>query len=169
MKAITFDEFVAAEEKIKWDVDVEMDIPSISQKEGFDCGIACKKGSDRFFGLNDQSGVNSDFFDIAAKNKGLTNTELTKLYREGGYMGNFFSGGFQKENVLNWMASEMKSGHVVNISLKVEGGYHASLVRRVRFMNDFSKFRISLRNPSSTYMPVSDFSKYNQMFSVWRK
>ena len=160
--------FADFEDALDWDVDKGLKLRNIPQKEGFDCYIACKKSVDNYFGVT-QENVNSDYFNIAKLNNGLSDQAAFRMYSEGGYKGKFFEGTFKKEIVLKWVVDEMKLNHVVQGAFKVKGGYHASLIKRVRYLSDFSKFRISIMNPSGTYVRIKDFESYHKLFSLWRK
>lgn len=91
------------------------------------------------------------------------------MYREGGYRANLFEESFTKENVLNWIADEMRQNRPVVISANVGGGVHANVVRGIRYLDDFSRFRISTMNPiNGAYINPRNFNSYQSLFSVWR-
>jgi len=147
-----------------------MKLPNTSQRETFDCGIACKQSVDKYFGNPNQQTINSKYFKIAMKNNGLTSRDMLTMYKEGGYKGKIFSGNFSKEKALKWMINEMKANHAVQISAQISNSsqYHASLIKGVKYLADFSKFRISLMNPSTSIINANNFNSYNSMFSIWK-
>ena len=85
-----------------------------------------------------------------------------------GSVGNGFSTSYQAKNALPWMYGKMKVGEVIQIGWKPSGRFgHASLVTRIKYLSDFSKFRIHLMNPNSGGISrLSSFKKIHQIFSI---
>ena len=162
---------------INWDTDVSMKIPHTGQYDSYSCAIRCKMSTDSYFGLTDQSTLNNRLLDVAKAGNGLSSGQVLGLYRSGGYNVNQFSGNISKQSALKWMVGEMRANHAVQASLKAQNAsaasnqYHAVVVKRVRYLSDFSRFKISIMNPSadvSVYPKLINAKNYNQLFSVYR-
>jgi hypothetical protein len=156
---------------VDWDIDYEMDITRISQREEFDCAIACKKMSDRYFQKTNQSEINGNWFETAKSQGGLTNTDIFRMYRNGSYTANLYNGNFSDQNILQWMVGEMRANRIVQVSAQPIGRtsatFHAVIIKRIRYLEDFSRFRINYIDPSSIGVRINNFRTYNQLFSIW--
>ncbi|MBP2833848.1 hypothetical protein J8281_16755 [Aquimarina sp. U1-2] len=158
----------------KWDVERSMNLPYSRQGGSYDCGIACKKSIDSYFGNINQKAINAKYLGIANQNQGLSDRYMLQMFREGGYSGNLFQGNFNKQEVLKWMVGEMQLNRAVQLSTQVmnpgyQNSYHATLVKKVKYLSDLSKFKITVMNPSSgTRVNVRNFKTYHSMFSIWK-
>ena len=78
------------------------------------------------------------------KTSGLKNKYLPAYYKKSGYKVNPFSGSFDGKSY-SWVANEMRNGRIVHLTWNSSAGAHASLISRIRYLNDFSKVRFSLK------------------------
>ena len=153
-----------------WDYQSEMDIPSSSQKGDWDCTWACKKSVDKYFGTTGQESINDKWYDYV-KASGLHHNRIENYYRAAGYNTLSFESGFstsyQAKNALPWIYSKMNANEIIQIGWKPTGTFgHASLITKVKYLADFSKFRIYLMNPSGGTSTLSSFKKIYQIFSI---
>jgi len=151
-----------------WDVNESMDITNASQN-GNECLVGCKRGIDKFFGVEGQNEINAKWSNISIKGSGLSEQQGYNMFREGGYKANLFNKSFSKEDVLSFISGEMKQTRSVIINARTTDvlGYHANVVRSVKYLSDFSRFQISTMNPiGGGFINVRNFSSYNNMFSL---
>ena len=74
---------------------------------------------------------------------------------ENGYNGNYLA-----EDALPWMVGEMKAQHVVQLGWKPSPKMgHASLAKKIRYLSDFSKYRINIMNPNGGQSSIRSFKK----------
>ena len=158
----------------KWDVEYEMDIPFTKQKGLYDCTHACKLSVDKYYGSTDQSAINSKWLKYVNSNNGLKNTLVPGYYQGAGYstnlFGNGFYGNYNAENALPWILNEMKSNSVVQLGWKPHGvsAGHASLVKKIQYLSDFSKYRIHIMDPAGHASKLRSLSRVYQILSINR-
>ena len=105
---------------------------------------------------------------------GIRNTVLETNYHGCGYNTNPL--GLPKQiyaanQALPWIRNEMAKNRLVQIGWYYDGGSatgHASLITRVRYLSDFSKFRIDIMNPNGGQSTLRRFNSIYQIFSIWR-
>ncbi|MBW4360321.1 hypothetical protein [Flavobacterium taihuense] len=94
-------------------------------------------------------------------------------YNGSGYstnpLGNGYFENYNANNALPWMSNEMQQNRIIQIGWKPDGvNGHASLVTRLRYLSDFSKFRIDLMNPDGGSTILKSLKSVHQIFSVWK-
>ena len=158
-----------------WDIDQNMSISQTYQGGEWDCTHACKLSVDKYYNnLSSQTSNNNYWLNRANNSNGVINKIIPEYYKMAGYSTNPLGNGyFQSYNAkvsLPWITNEMKSNRIVQIGWKPDGiNGHASLITRVRYLSDFSKFRIDLMNPASGGLTVlKSFNLIHQIFSVWK-
>ncbi|MCL9806451.1 hypothetical protein NAT51_13015 [Flavobacterium amniphilum] len=164
-----------------WDVEITMDIPQVDQKKDFDCTHACKLSIDLKFGYTNQDEINKFWFERVEKDNGLKSSFLMPNYNKAGYnviqYGNSVNTHFfDVKGTLTFMKNQMLNGRVVQLGWRPpvltnpNSMGHASLVRTLRYMNDFSQFEMVIMNPSRGGDQVlTGFSKVYSIISIWGK
>ncbi|WP_264550641.1 hypothetical protein [Flavobacterium sp. N2038] len=106
----------------------------------------------------------------ANNHNGVGSNQIEGFYNMAGYTTNSFSGNITASNGLPWIANEMRNNRVVQLGWypdsSVSSG-HASLVTRIKYLEDFSKYRIYLIDPAS-HATSATFDNIYQIFSVKR-
>jgi RHS repeat-associated protein len=156
----------------KWDTEFEMKISRTLQKGEWDCTHACKLSVDKYYSTTGQSSINSKWLNYVNSNNGMKNTFIQGYYKGAGYQvssfGNGYNGSYAPKNALPWMLSEMKANRIVQIGWYPKSGYgHASLVTKIKFLADFSKYRITIMDPGGHGVRAT-FKNIYQIFSVWK-
>jgi len=130
------------------------------------CTYACKLSVDDYFSVNTKSTINAKWLS-RVKVSGLKDSYLSAYYKASGYKVNSFKGLFDGKSY-SWIANEMKNGRVVHLTWKSSAGGHASLISRIRYLNDFSKVRFNLMNPANSSRTLFSTKRFISIFSLKR-
>ncbi|KIA99667.1 hypothetical protein OA88_19100 [Flavobacterium sp. JRM] len=164
----------------KWNIDQQMNIPQTNQNFEFDCTHACKLSVDNYFGVSGQESNNLNWLNRANTLDsdgvgGIKNIRLMGMYNGTGYstnpLGNGYFQNYNAKESLPWMSNQMSQNRIIQIGWKPDGTLgHASLVTRLRYLSDFSKFRIDIMNPNSGGTTVlKSLKNIHQIFSIWKE
>ena len=154
----------------KWDVEESMKLKQFSQEDEYSCTYRCKLSVDDYFGSTGQQSTNKGWLDYANKNNGVSSNKVEGLYRMAGYSTNSFSGSMTSKNGLPWIANEMRNNRVVQIGWFPDSSSsmgHASLISKIKYLEDFSKFRIYLMDPAG-HSSSATFKNIYQILSIWK-
>ncbi|MCV9930889.1 hypothetical protein OIU80_01210 [Flavobacterium sp. LS1R47] len=164
----------------KWDIDQQMKIPQTNQNFEFDCTHACKLSVDSYFGVSGQEANNLSWLKRANTLDsngigGIKNMRIMGMYNGTGYstnpLGNGYYHNYDAKESLPWMSNQMAQNRIIQIGWMPDGTLgHASLVTRLRYLSDFSKFRIDIMNPNSGGTSVlKSLKNIHQIFSIWKQ
>ncbi|WP_281922423.1 RHS repeat domain-containing protein [Flavobacterium collinsii] len=159
----------------RWDIDQQMNIAQTNQNFDFDCTHACKLSVDSYYNVSGQKSNNLKWLNRANTLDangvgGIKNVRLMGMYEGTGYstnpLGNGYFQSYSARVSLPWMSNEMSQNRIIQIGWKPDGTLgHASLVTRLRYLSDFSRYRIDIMNPNSGgTTELRSFSKIHQIF-----
>tara|TARA_R110000868_G_scaffold96080_2_gene264276 strand:- start:2700 stop:9167 length:6468 start_codon:yes stop_codon:yes gene_type:complete len=155
----------------KWDSELSMDIPYTEQAGEMGCTFSCKSSVDKYFNMQGQEKINSTWLSKTTDMKSLKllSGNLESYYKAAGYSTNPYGGNFSSSESLPWIVDQMKAGRVTHVQWNNSLGGHASLVSKVQYLSDFSKFRIFIMDPNYSSYQQFNLKKTFNMFAIWKK
>ncbi|UOY08645.1 RHS repeat-associated core domain-containing protein [Muricauda sp. SCSIO 64092] len=165
----------------RWDVvapERPLRLGSLNQDgHEFGCTVFCKKTVDKFFGVTGQETINDALLEMADANSGLTpNLYLGKkgVYATSGYTVDSYKTGFlvgrggtySPQNALPWIGQKLESGSLVKTFFNIPQGQHAGLIKQIKYLKDFSDFRIHLYDPSTGSRTLRSLKEVFSLFAI---
>jgi hypothetical protein len=155
----------------KWDTDLSMDVPYSEQAGEMGCTFSCKSSADKFFNMQGQDKIITDWLKKTTDLKSLKilSGNLESYYKAAGYNTNPYSGNFSSSESLPWIANEMSSNRLTHVQWNSTAGGHASLITKIQYLSDFSKYRLFIMDPNFVSPQRFYMNKTFNMFSLWKK
>lgn len=154
----------------KWDVEESMNLKTFTQGDDMTCTYRCKLSIDDYFSVTGQEANNSKWLNYANINNGVASNRIEGLYSISGYSTNSYSSEMTANKGLPWIAGEMRNNRVVQLGWYPDSSVpmgHASLVTKIQYLEDFSRYRLYLMDPAG-HSTRATFNNIYQIFSIWR-
>jgi hypothetical protein len=136
----------------KWDIEQSVKIDGVPQIEKYDCGVACKQTVDGYFGVKSKLDY-SLLREYAAVSGGIDSKYIMTIYDNNGYtttpLGNGFNQSYSHEKVLPFIQETLKNKNLVHFAFKNSAGNHFGVAYKVKYLSDFSRFKISIWDPAN--------------------
>ncbi len=136
----------------KWDIEIGGDLKGVPQTEQFDCGVACMETVNNHFGENPVVKY-SDMRILARSSGGIDSKTIMGLYDKSGYtvtpLKNGFNYSYKHEQVLPFLNKSFTQKGLVHVAFKNSVGNHFGVAHKVKYLSDFSKYKIFLWDPAN--------------------
>ncbi|WP_350292609.1 DUF6443 domain-containing protein [uncultured Croceitalea sp.] len=141
-----------AELDAKWDIEAGGKLKGVAQIDEFDCGVACKETVDNYFGKKPIIKY-KDLRTVASGSRGISSKTIMDIYSKNGYtvtpLKNGYNYSYKHEQVLTFLESTFNQKGLAHFAFKNSAGNHFGVAHKVKYLSDFSKYKIFLWDPAS--------------------